>query len=184
MKGFPHYKLIEIPILAGQATLPQVPFPDQPDLRYARVLAIDTYTRTTLAASFPSSYPIITGLDISKISIVLETNDPDDVKWTDDKGKVHDPRTALGNGRFTNTQQNVKYMPLAMLNRVQNAGTSGIAPDPFVRQLMEFDNLYISYDKCFLAISGAGLGNTSTVAVVLGIYYTWLDINNRPISRN
>ena len=178
MKGFPHCRMVEIKLPAANNTVSTFKFQDQPDLRYARILAIETYVALDIAQTFPSGFPLIDGTQISKLSLVLETNDADDVAWTDAKGKIVAPRTALGNGRFTSTQQNIKYLPLASLHRIQNSATA-----PFVRQLMEFDNMYVSWDKCFIQTINGGLGNSTDVGVALMVYYSWLDINGKPIAR-
>ena len=190
-KGFPHCRMVEVKIPAAPGGgMSIIPILDQPDLRYARILAIETYTAADCKYTFPSNYPMIYGQLMSDISLVLETNDADDIEYTteDANGKktLHKPRQAMGNGRFSSTQQNVKYLPLASLHRVQNCNIlqPGNGPDPFVRQLMEFDNLYVTWDKCFLQIGGGGLFNTIDYGVALMVYYSWLDINGKPIVRN
>ncbi len=167
-KGFPHCRGVEIKLPAANSTNTTFSIPPQDDIRYARILAIETYTINDMAKSQPSNIALVSGAQMIQCSLVLETNDADDIKGVDSKGA----------GRFTSTQQNIKYMPLAGLHRVQNS-----TPDPFVRQLMEFDNLYITWEKSFILVNGAGLGNVTDVAVYLQVYYSWLDINGIPITR-
>lgn len=202
--GKAHSRMIEIGITVDQATQTQIKIEDQPDLRYARIVAIETYTYTDMQATQPSNYQMIDGVDLSKISLVLETNDADDTghylvndagQYVDKKGipitagmmPIYVPsKQALGNGRFSSTQQNQKYLPLASLHRIQNAGsaTSPLpGPDPFVLDLMTFYNMYVSWDKCYLAVKNGGLGNTGVKAVGLMVYYSWLDINGVKIVR-
>lgn len=202
--GKAHFRAVECPILTTQSAQAQIKIPDQPDLRYARVVALDTYTFTDQRASQPSNYVVIDGVDLGKISLVLETNDADDTGHylINDQGEYMNAqgrplmagekpvwvpsKQALGNGRFTSTQQNVKYMPLASLHRIQNAGSATApipGPDPFVRELQTFYNMYVSWDKCFLQIPNGGLGNLVNKAVIIGVYYSWLDINGLRISR-
>jgi hypothetical protein len=191
-KGFPHCRMVEIQIPpAPTGGVSTVPILDQPDLRYARVLAMEIFCYPELQATFPSNYRTILGNEMSQIALVLETNDADDIAYETINPKtgakeMHLPRQAMGNGRFSSTQQNVKYLPLASLHRVQNASNvqPGTGPDPFVRQLMEFDNLYVTWDKSFLQISNGGILNRNPVGVALMVYYSWLDINGKPIVRN
>ena len=197
--GKAHSRAIEIPILSTQANQTQIKFPDQPDLRYARIVAIETVFFGDQAFSQPSNYQVVDGTDARKISVVLDTNDPDDTgywKVDPETGRpiVKDgqpiwvpPKMAQHTaGRFTSTQQNQKYLPLACLHRVQNAGSATSAilgPDPFVRDLQTFFNMYVSWDKAFLQMQNGGLGNVVNKAVVLIAYYSWLDINGMPIPR-
>ena len=197
--------MVEVKIGTDQAGQTQIKIEDQPDLRYARVVAIETFTFSDMRATFPSNYQMVDGVDMSKIAVILETNDPDDTghylmneagEYTDVKGlplpvgakPIYVPANqALGNGRFTSTQQNIKYLPLSGLHRLQNAGSPGApvaGPDPFVRELQTFYNLYVSWDKCFLQVINGGLGNTLVVkGVALQVYYSWLDINGKRIVR-
>ena len=202
--GDAHSRMIEIPIKVAQNAQTQIKFDDQPDLRYARITALETYTYADMQTTQPSNYTMINGVDLSKISVVLETNDPDDIgHWlTNDAGQlvsasgqvllpgqqgVWKPAAqSLGNGRFTSTQQNQKYLPLASMHYIQNQGSTlaPIAgPDPFTRQRLEFTNMYVSWDKCFLQIVNGGLGNSVDKAVGIMVYYTWLDINGKRIQR-
>lgn len=202
--GKAHSRQVECPILTTQSAQSQVKLLDQPDLRYARVVAIETYTVVDKATSDPSNYTVINGVDLSKISLVLETNDADDTGhyMVNDKGQYVNAKgqplaigekpvwvpakQALGNGRFTSTQQNVKFIPLASLHRICNYGSPGnpsAGPDPYVRDLMTFYNMYVSWDKCYLQIINGGLGNAVNKAVILQVYYSWLDINGVRIER-
>jgi len=203
--GKAHARMIEVPITALQSAQTQIKFPDQPDLRYARIVAMETYTYADMRTTQPSNYTMIDGVDLSKITVVLETNDADDTghylmndagQYTDASGQllkvgqapIYVPsKAALGGGRFASTQQNIKYLPLASLHRIQNAGSFGAplpGPDPFVRELMTFYNMYLSWDKCFLQITNGGLGNTINKGVAIVAYYSWLDINGKRIQRN
>ena len=202
--GKAHYRAVECPILTTQSGQAQIKLPDQPDLRYSRVVALETYTYADQQSSQPSGYKVIDGVDLAKIALVLETNDADDTGHylMNDQGAYVNAqgqpilagqqpiwmpsKQALGNGRFSSTQQNVKYMPLASLHRIQNAGSAGApvaGPDPFVRDLSTFYNMYVSWDKCFLQTINGGLGNTENKAVIIGVYYSWLDINGLRIVR-
>jgi len=202
--GKAHFRQVECPILTNQSGQSQIKLPDQPDLRYARIVAINTMTYTDQQQSQPSNYQVIDGVDLSKITLVLETNDADDTGHylMNDRGEYVNAqgqpivagekpvwmpsKQALGNGRFTSTQQNVKYLPLSTLHNVQNAGSATApvpGPDPFTRELQTFYNMYVSWDKCFLQTINGGLGNTVNKAVVLGVYYSWLDINGLRIVR-
>ena len=197
--GKAHSKEIEIPILVSDAAATQIKIPDQPDLRYARIVAIETVFQSDQKFSQPSNYLIVDGPQATKCTLSLDTNDADDTGyWKVDpvtgepvikNGKAvwvpskHNMETS---GRFTSTQLNHKFLALTALHRIQNAGSATSAilgPDPFVRDLQTFYNMYVSWNgNCNLFIAG-GLQNTVNQAVVLLVYYSWLDINGMPIPR-
>lgn len=197
--GKAHSRLVEIPILTTQSAQSQIPFPDQPDLRYARIVAMEAIFNSDLAMSQPSNYQVVDGTDARKLTVILDTNDPDDTGHWLVNPETGEPILKNGQhvwvppkmaqhtaGRFTSTQQNQKYLPLACLHRVQNAGSATSAilgPDPFVRDLQTFYNMYVSWDKAILQVQNGGLGNSVNKAVCLMVYYSWLDINNMPIPR-
>ncbi len=197
--GKAHFRAVEVKILASENNQTQIKFEDQSDIRYARVVAMETYFQTDLRRSQPSNYLVIDGVQASYCSVILETNDADDTghfllnpetgepQFKDGKKIWVPSKSAQGNGRFTSTQQNQKYLPLTALHRIQNAGSSAssiVGPDPFTRQLQTFYNMYVSWDKCILQIANGGLNNSVNQAVVLGVYYSWLDINGKRITRN
>lgn len=201
--GKAHSKLIECPILATQSVSTQIKIPDQPDLRYARIVALETVFNTDLAFSQPSGYQNVDGVQAKKISLVLETNDPDDTGYWKVNPQTGEPivdpvthkpiwippKNAMATaGRFSSTQQNQKYLPLVTLHRIQNAGSAGApvtGPDPFQRDLQTFYNMYVSWNgNTYLQMQNGGLGNVVNQAVSLIAYYSWLDINGMPIPRN
>lgn len=174
MKGFPHCRLVElrIPGVAGGQQNTVFQFADQPDIRYARVLAIETFTVSDLTKTFPSNLTVIDSPIMITGSLILETNDADDLSGASGSA-----------GRFTSTQQNIKYMPLASLHRIQNSATN-----PFTRQLMEFDNMYVTWEKSFVQFS-APPANSTDLGLAFLVYYTWMTAalpNNppKPIKRN
>lgn len=197
--GKAHSKQIEIPILVTDAGATQIKIPDQPDLRYARIVAMETVFASDQALSQPSNYFIVDGVQAVKCTLSLDTNDAEDTGYYKMDPKTHEPilknnqpiwvppKMAMETaGRFTSTQLNHKFMALTSLHRIQNAGSPGApipGPDPFVRDLQTFYNMYVSWNgNCNLFIAG-GLNNTKNQAVVLQVYYSWLDINGMPIPR-
>lgn len=197
--GKAHSKQIEIPILVSDAAATQIKIPDQPDLRYARIVAVEAIFQSDQKFSQPSNYLIVDGPVATKCTLSLDTNDPEDTGYWKTDPVTGQPIMRGGQpvwvpskynmetaGRFTSTQLNQKFMALTSLHRIQNAGspTSAVAgPDPFVRDLQTFYNMYVSWNgNCNLFIAG-GLQNTVNQAVVLQVYYSWLDINNMPIPR-
>jgi hypothetical protein len=169
MRGQAHSFLVVVPIKANQSTQTTILIPDQPQLRFARVTGLETYTIEDLAWGPPTSLPLISATDMPKITLTLNTNNPE----SNANNVLNSP------GRFTMTEENFQYLPLASLHRIQNSASA-----PFVRQFFEMFNVYPSWDKCKLNIAPGGLGNEDDICVVLNVYYSWLTIDNQPIRRN
>lgn len=202
LMGNAHSKLIEIPILTTDANNPQIKIPDQPDLRFARITSIESIFQSDLKYSQPSGYLNITGTQAALCSLTLETNDPDDTGYwavnpqtgepiigRDGKQIWVKPKNAQDtSGRFTSTQLNQKNIPLTDIHRICNPGSPAApiaGPDPYVRELEVFYNMYISWTgNCTLYVGTSGLGNTVNQAVCLRVHYSWLDINGMPIPRH
>jgi len=168
MKGQSHSQLIYIEITPAQAAATEILIPDQPLLRFARVTAMEAFVREDLVWVPPTSSPTITAAMLPKITLTLNTNNPED------------PSQNVPNspGRFSSTDENFKYIPLVSLHRTQSTANT-----PFVRQLFETFNVYPSWDKCKLNIAPGGLGNGETVCVALQVYYSWLTIDGKKITR-
>lgn len=171
-----HSRQVELKLPVDTAANTQFAFPDQPDLRYARIIAIEVFTRTDAAVTQPSRLPLITDAQLPMLSLILETNDadnPDDPKnvaeWKA-KGKSQA-------GRYRDTQQNQKYIPFSALHRIQNA-----TPAPFVRDLFFMYNTYVTWQKSFVVMS-APFNNDTALGISLMVYYSWLDIHGIPIDR-
>lgn len=154
-------------------TRTQIPFGDESDLRYARILGIETFTRTELATSTPNNISVITDAQLPLINLTLETNDADDFQL-DVKGEQNPNNT----GRFRTTSQNIKWQPLITFHRIQNANTA-----PFVRELFEFTNIFITWDKSFITMPVPINPGATPVDVVLMVYYTFRNINGGLITR-
>lgn len=163
--------VLKVPGMAGGNPGTQFNFLDQGDIRYARVIALEVYAASALTHSQPEAIPVLPDNLMPKCTLILETNDPDDVKKT--KGEM---------GRFNSTTQTQKWQPFTSLNRIQ--ATSGISPNsPFVRQLMFYKDLYITWTKSFVQVAPGGLMNTTDLAIVLGVYYTFLTPDGKEIKR-
>lgn len=162
----PHARLVELKIPAGNTNL-IIPFQDQSDIRYARIIAIQVFTATDMVKTFPSSYPLITDANLLRCALVLETNDADE-----------QPSKDMPAGRFRSTQQNQKYVPFAALHNVQNS-----TPAPFVRGEYLMKNTYITWEKSFVQLSES-LGNMADLGVAILVKYSWLDAKGNPIPRN
>lgn len=174
-----HYRQIEILITTDQSTQTVILIPDQPDLRYARVLNIEAYTVSDLSNSLPSGYPVIADNLINKIALTLETNDADVDPEFNTLNKVNSQGVSEQTpGRFTSTQQNYQFMPLASLHNIQNASNNA-----FQRAVRYYPDMYVTWQKCQLLIAPGGLGNNANIAVVLGITYTWLTVSGKMIPR-
>lgn len=148
-------------------------FPDQPDIRYARTTGIVAFTHTDINTCFPDNVAVLADADIGKVTLVLETNDPDDMfkagsTTQKQKGEA---------GRFTGTLDTIQWLPLSMIHVVQ--GAAGV---PFVRQVVHWKDRYIVWQKSQIQIAPGGLANTTDVAICLGLFYTFIDEFGKPIS--
>lgn len=165
MRGIPQARLVNLVVPTGYAA-PVLSFPEQPDLRYARILGIEVLSAGALANSIPDQTVVIPDANLINVALTLETNDADD--WSQHTGS---------NGRFGTTGQHIKYLPIALLNRTQTA-----TPAPFVRQLFEFNNIYVTWEKSFVSF-GTALGNGVPWAIPFMVYYTWRDIMGNLIAK-
>lgn len=159
---------LKIPGIAGGNQQTIFTFPDIGDLRYARVTALETFFRNDLAKAFPENIDVIADADAAKCVLILNSNDPD--KTDEQQGKE---------GRFSTTLDSQRWLPATAIHRTQNqAGGSA----SFIRQLMMFKDLYIVWDKSQLVLSSA-LANTTDVAFVLGVHYTFISTKGVQIKR-
>jgi len=187
LQGVPKTLQIFIQIDAGN-TSAEIKFPDQPDLRYARILGIETFTASDLAQTSPGGVAVITDAQLKLINVTFETNDADD--WQEEhnadgspilnaRGQMtlKQPNNPNETGRFRTTSQNIKYQPLTTFHRVQNA-----TPAPFVRELLAYNNIFITWDKSFITMP-TPITPVSALAVVFQIYYTYRSITGKLITR-
>jgi hypothetical protein len=171
MYGFSFFRMVTLKVVGipGGNTQTVIAFnnTNTADLRFARIQAMEVYWENDMSHAQPENTPVISDIISNKMSLVFETNDPDDT--TKAKGK---------DGRFTGTSQTQKWIPANALHRMQS--TNGA---PFVRQLMLFKDLYVTWEKSFLQIAPGGLNNTTDLAFCLGVYYTFLNTEGKPIPR-
>ena len=171
-EGASYYRqvVLKIPGIAGPGNVgTSFQFDDQPDLRYARIQAMEAYTASALSVAYPEPSVVLPDAQAKLVTFVFETNDPDDVKHQ--KG---------ADGRFQSTLQTVKWLPFTAINRLQNQATNTAS---FVRQLVPFKDLYITWQKSFINIAPGGLANTVDTAIVLGVWYTFLNKQGKEIVR-
>ena len=185
MKGIGKSRMVTLIIPAGN-TNNSISFVDQPDLRYARILAIETFTSSDMQFSVPDNIPVISDAQLNQITLTLETNDSDDLQIKPQPGQqfselLRKAATDIDNpnatGRFRTTSQNIKWQPLAALHRIQNASTS-----PFVREIFMLNNTFVTWDKSFITMPTAitPMGN---LAVVFQVYYSFTNIFGGEIRR-
>lgn len=173
-------------IIPANNTSAEIKFPEQSDLRYARILGLETYTATDYAQATPGNTAIITDAQIKLINVTFETNDPDD--WQEqldaagnpimqNGGYMLKPDNPSNTGKFRTTSQNIKWQPLVDFHRVQNTATA-----PFVRELLEYNNIFITWEKSFITMP-TPISPIADLAVVFQVYYTYRSITGRLISR-
>jgi len=163
--------IFTVPGKAGPGNLDtQFTWDDQPKIRYARVQHIEALLASDLATCYPGNVALLPDNQANLVSIVLETNDPDDI--TGLKGKA---------GQFQGTLQTQQGIGLTQLRRLQNVATNNSS---FVRHLFPYKDMYVQWQKSFINISPGGLANTTPLAIVLGVWYTWTTKDGLLIDKN
>ncbi len=165
-------------IIPANNTNGVIGFGEQPDLRYARILGIQTYVALDFAQTQPTGIAVLDGALMPNISLTLETNDADDLqifhKMQNKTFNVTEEATNVDNpnatGRFRTTSQNIKYSPLSNYHVHQNSATNS-----FQRNLPEFSNLFIIWEKSFITLNPIITPLVNT-AVVFNVYYTFTNI--------
>lgn len=163
---------MKIPGMPGGNPGNSFQFTDQADIRYARTLALEVYFSNDLQYSYPEVIPVVNDIFARNTLLVLETNDPDDLKGS----KTNSP------GRFSSTNQTQKWLPATSIHRVQSQ--TGATSAPFVRQLLQYRDLYITWQKSFVINNApGGFNNTLDIAFCLGVWYTFIDEHGNEIQR-
>ena len=170
LRGVPKSRMVTLKIPNGN-TAGQISFPDQSDLRYARILAIEVFGAEDMAQSIPDYLPVISGALFSSVAITLETNDADE--WYENEAKTENPNNT---GRFRTTSQNMKWMPAVLFHRIQNDGF------PAVFEMFEFNNIFVTWEKSFITMPTPITPDTDT-AFIIQVYYTFRSIYNELITR-
>lgn len=170
-----YFRLVSL-IIPGVAvtgnTTTDFTFQEQPDLRYARCTGLVFLTDQELAIAQPQTTPVISVSQLPNISLVLQTNDPDDMPKVPGSvpqhGKIFEKQKGEA-GRFTGTQDTIQWIPAALL-RVNQA--FGPVQGSFVRQMIHWKDRYIIWQKSHVKL-GTPLLNTTDVAIILGAFYTF-----------
>lgn len=176
MQGNSFFRLVtlKIPGVVGGNLGAQFTFTDQAQIRYARTLHLEAYFANDLAYSYPEQLPVIGDAFAPKMTLTLETNDPDDMKVGNSLTKSKE----IAPGRFSSTRQSQQWLPFTAIHRVQSfLGT----PAPFVRQLLSYKDLYITWQKSYVSFAPGGPANVTDIAVVLGVWYTFLTVDGKKI---
>lgn len=164
-KGIPHSRLVTVNIPAGNL-LTRVPFDDQPDLRYARILGMEVLYVRELAQSSPLNLPLIPAQAFRLIAVTLETNDTD---------QLEDPGTETG--RFGLTGKFIQQ-PLCTFHRFLFQGNPNTQA-PAVMNLVQFYNTFVIWQKCYLTITNPQA--LSGAAVCFNVYYTTRSVFGKKI---
>jgi hypothetical protein len=173
--------VLKIPGIPGGNQGTVFTFDDQPDIRNARTVALEVYFASALDMSQPAKIPVIPDVYAPRITLRFETNDPDDPTFTKGKPQVQGSRETTG---FTGTLNTVQWIPASRLNVMQGVATpSGLVPAPWSWPNIMWKDRYIVWQKSDVWISGQGLGNTTDLALVVGVYYSFLTVDGKPIVR-
>lgn len=171
LRGFGKSRQVTVIIPAGN-TATSISFPEQSDLRYARILGMETYTATDVAVSTPDTTTVITDAQLKLINLTLETNDPDEL--FEELPANENPNNT---GRFRTTSQNIKWQPLVSFHRVQNNAA------PWVYELFEFNNIFITWEKSFITMPVPINPGSSAKAVIFQVYYSFRSVYGKLIRR-
>ena len=164
--------ILVVPGVAGGNTGANFTWLDQPDIRNARMIGMEAYFSSDLAYCFPNNVAVIPDNKANLVTLIFETNDPDDIDYK--RGGTP--------GNFTGTLNTIQWLPLTALHvqQTQNGATSG----SFRRSMIFWKNRYIIWQKSQIQLAPGGLNNTTDVAIVLGCYYSFLSEGGKPLPRN
>jgi hypothetical protein len=118
------FEAVEIQVPSG-STLTRFYFPDQPQLRNARIVAIAVYNTAAISASILTGSTPVTSADLKKSFLTLYSGD----------------------------MQLVNSLPMTSLNNIQNGTTDG--SDPAVFELPEIDSMIVSWTKSYVNLPTA-----------------------------
>ena len=165
--GFTFFRTItlKIPGIAGGNKGTEFSFPDLGDLRYARTVALEVYCAEDSAYAFPEAVPVMPVAQLPLVCLVLNTNDPEKNNQGED-------------GRYTSTIDSVRYWPLSALHRINSNSST-----PYVYEMLRWANTWIVWEKSTVKIAPGGLNNTSDLCIYLGIYYTFFNVDGKPVKR-
>lgn len=149
-----------IPGVAGGNTQTEFAFEDQPDIRFARTSVIEIFFAEDLTHAQPQPTPVIPGNLANKISFNFQTNDPD----------LPVPQNEVP-GRGSGTLDTIQWIPGTRLHLIQNNNALAAG---WVRGPIFWNDRYVIWQKSKMKVSPGGFGNTTDIAVVLGVHYTWL----------
>jgi hypothetical protein len=178
-RGHSYFRQVNltIPGIAGPGnTGVQFTFADQPDLRYARTTGLVIYTASDLAICQPDNVAVLTDALLPKVTLVLETNDPDDIITVEPTATTSGKKTKGEAGRFTGTLDTIQWLPASQIHINQNSSNNS-----FVRQMIGWKDRYIVWQKSHAVIASGGLANTTDLAICLGVFYTFIDEFGFPI---
>lgn len=139
--GVTKYDMISIPIPYG-TTSTQFSFPDQPQLRYAKVWGMDLPYCTT---DFYNQTNLTYGSGIIPAAFI---------------------------NLYYNGKIGIENMPLRELSTIQNTGTSGTATPANNNGVLALDGQVITWTKSNIAFATAPTGFVASGVLVVGVYYT------------
>jgi hypothetical protein len=152
-------QLVEVKVsIAAAANQQRFDFRDQPQLRTelrgrtVYIDAIEAYNVNDVSNAPISGNAIISAAVMQKSFLTLF---------------ISTPNEPANKGEYIN------FMPLTTLHRTQSNQTS--TPSPFVRDLIKFPGLQISWEKCLLNLASPIGTISADVSFLLNIYYHFGD---------
>jgi len=140
MEKILRYKAIETNQSVANQT--RIFFPDQPDLRGAKIHSIEIYTSQDISVS-PQTYSgMPTAADIGKAFLVM----------------------------FQQAERKVDHMPLVSLHNLSTPATTGGYLTVYSWDKKEFKNFTPSWDKCYVELASAI--SAASLVFSFGVYYT------------
>jgi len=132
-----------VPGITGGNTQLRIQFTDQPYLRFAHILKLETYNVNDLATS-PTNNVVIPASTMQAAYITLYTGDPDNP---------------------ANQGEWIQNLPLQNLHYLQN-----VQNDPFERRPFLMDSQTIIWEKSYITL-GTAIGNTDPTSFLFNVTF-------------
>jgi hypothetical protein len=138
-------QLVELVVagVSGGNNQLRIQFTDQPYLRFAHILKLETYDVNDLATS-PTNNPVITAATLKAAYITLYTGDADNP---------------------SNQGEWIQNLPLQNLHYIQNSSN-----DPFERRPFLLDSQTIIWEKSYITL-GTAIGNTDPISFLFNVTF-------------
>jgi len=141
------YKTIETNTLQSYSQ-GKIYFPDQPDLRGAKIRSIEILSASITGSKSPQTFSqVMNDTDIQNCSLTM----------------------------FQESDRKIDHLPLWALNNMQNNSSAGDANIYTSRRDRDFVNFTPSWDRCYIEISGNTFDSSTGSVFTFGVSYVYDD---------